>query len=244
VIPKMNKPNLLKNVRVVLMHTSHPGNIGAAARAMKTMGLDVLYLVKPERFPDAEATARATGASDVLERAKVCASLDDALAGTALAVAVSARRRDLSHKVLTPREVAPLMLEYAGTQQVALVFGNETSGLSNAEVGKCQLQTSIPANPEFSSLNLAAAVQVLAYELRSALPEAGNQEETTRELAKFDDIERFYVRLEGMMVDTGFLDPAEPKRLMLRIRRMFARAGMEPEELAILQGVLTAIKNS
>jgi tRNA/rRNA methyltransferase len=145
---------------------------------------------------------------------------------------------------LTPREVAPLMLEYAGTQQVALVFGNETSGLSNAEVGKCQLQTSIPANPEFSSLNLAAAVQVLAYELRSALPVAGNQEETTRELAKFDDIERFYVRLEGMMVDTGFLDPAEPKRLMLRIRRMFARAGMEPEELAILQGVLTAIKNS
>lgn len=240
----MNKPNLLKNVRVVLMHTSHPGNIGAAARAMKTMGLDALYLVKPERFPDGEATARATGASDVLERAIVCASLDDALSGTALAVAVSARRRDLSHKVLTPREVAPLILERAGTQQVALVFGNETSGLSNAEVGKCQLQTSIPANPEFSSLNLAAAVQVLTYELRSALPESANQEESARKLAKFDDMERFYVRLEGMMVDTGFLDPGEPKRLMLRIRRMFARTGMEPEELAILQGILTAIKNS
>lgn len=239
----MNKPAPLNNVRIVLSHTSHPGNIGAAARAMKTMGLHSLYLVQPRQFPDNEATARATGASDVLDRAKVCESLDDALNGTVLAVAVSARRRDLSHKVLTPRQAAILLLEHAGTQQVALVFGNETSGLSNAEVSKCQFQTSIPTNPEFTSLNLAAAVQVLAYELCVSLPETAIQVEKIRPLASFEDVEIFYRRLEEMLIETEFLDPGEPKRLMQRIRRLFARTCLEPEELAILHGILTAIKN-
>jgi len=239
----MKKPAPLDNVRIVLSHTSHPGNIGAAARAMKTMGLHALYLVQPRQFPDKEATARATGASDVLDRAQICESLDDALAGTGLAVAVSARRRDLSHKVLTPREAAALLLEHAGTQQVALVFGNETSGLSNAEVGKCQFQTSIPTNPEFTSLNPAAAVQVLAYELCVALPETRIKSEKIRPLANFEDVEIFYRRLEEMLIETEFLDPDEPKRLMQRIRRLFARTSLEPEELAILHGILTAIKN-
>lgn len=239
----MKKPSLLNNVRIVLSHTSHPGNIGAAARAMKTMGLHSLYLVQPRQFPDNEATARATGASDVLDQARVCESLDEALAGTALAVAVSARRRDLSHKVMTPREAAAVLLKHASTQQVALVFGNETSGLSNAEASKCQMLTSIPANPDFTSLNLAAAVQVLSYELNVALPDTAIQTEKIRALASFEDVEIFYRRLEQMLIETEFLDPAEPKRLMQRIRRLFARTRLEPEELAILHGILTAIRN-
>ena len=239
----MKKPSLLNNVRIVLSHTSHPGNIGAAARAMKTMGLHSLYLVQPRQFPDNEATARATGASDVLDQARVCESLDEALAGTALAVAVSARRRDLSHKVMTPREAAAVLLTHASTQQVALVFGNETSGLSNAEASKCQMLTSIPANPDFTSLNLAAAVQVLSYELNVALPDTAIQTEKIRALASFEDVEIFYRRLEQMLIETEFLNPAEPKRLMQRIRRLFARTRLEPEELAILHGILTAIRN-
>lgn len=239
----MNKPSPLDNIRIVLSHTSHPGNIGATARAMKTMGLVDLRLVNPKRFPDDEATARASGAGDVLDRAGVCDSLDEALSGTGLAVAITARRRDLSHKLLSPREVAPLLLAQARGQPVALVFGNETAGLSNAELGKCQLLVSIPANPEYSSLNLGAAVQVLAYELRAALPEAGEGGEAARKLANFEDVERFYGRLEGMLVESKFLDPAQPKRLMQRIRRLFARAGIEPEELAILQGILTALRD-
>lgn len=239
----MNKPASLNNVRIVLSHTSHPGNIGAAARAMKTMGLTDLRLVNPQRFPDGEATARAAAAADVLECARVCDTLDDALAGAALAVAVTARRRDLSHRILAPREAAPLLLERAASQPVALLFGNETAGLSNAELGKCQLLVNIPTNPDCTSLNLAAAVQVLAYELHAALPETASQQEAARLLASFDDLEHFYKRLESLLVETKFLDPAEPKRLMLRIRRMFARAELEPEELAILQGILTALRN-
>ena len=165
----MKKPNALNNIRIVLSHTSHPGNIGAAARAMKTMGLERLYLVNPKSFPDPVADARAAGAADVLENARVCATLDEALAGTVLAVAVTARRRDLSHEMLSAHQAASRMLELAAQGEVALLFGTEMSGLSNAELDKCQLLATIPANPEFTSLNLASAVQMLAYELRMAL---------------------------------------------------------------------------
>jgi tRNA/rRNA methyltransferase len=244
----MKKPNALNNIRIVLSHTSHPGNIGAAARAMKTMGLERLYLVNPKAFPDPVADARAAGASDVLENARVCATLDEALAGTVLAVAVTARRRDLSHEMLSAHQAASRMLELAPQGEVALLFGTEMSGLSNAELDKCQLLATIPANPEFTSLNLASAVQILTYELRMALLSLASIGVTetpaakAMEAASFEDVERFYQHLERTMIDTGFLDPACPGRLMQRLRRLFARARPEKEEVSILRGILTSVE--
>ncbi|MDP2154415.1 MAG: tRNA (cytosine(32)/uridine(32)-2'-O)-methyltransferase TrmJ [Sulfuricella sp.] len=239
----MKKPNALNNIRIMLSHTSHPGNIGAAARAMKSMGLDRLYLVNPKAFPDPVADARAAGAADVLENARVCATLDEALAGTVLAVAVTARRRDLSHEMLSAHQAASRMLALAPQGEVALLFGTEMSGLSNAELDKCQLLATIPANPEFTSLNLASAVQILAYELRMAfLDEAEVPAAKAREVASFEDVERFYQHLERTMIDTGFLDPACPGRLMQRLRRLFARARPEKEEVSILRGILTSVE--
>lgn len=238
----MKKHYALNNIRIVLSHTSHPGNIGAAARAMKTMGLERIYLVNPKSFPDPVADARAAGASDVLENAQVCATLDEALAGTVLAVAVTARRRDLSHEMLPARQAASRMLEAAAQGEVALLFGTEMSGLANAELDKCQLLATIPANPEFSSLNLGAAVQILSYELRMAfLGEAQMPAAKAMEVASFEEVERFYRHLEQTIVDTGFLDPANPGRLMQRLRRLFARARMEKEEVSILRGILTSV---
>jgi len=239
----MKKPNALNNIRIVLSHTSHPGNIGAAARAMKTMGLERLYLVNPKSFPDPVADARAVGAADVLENARVCAILDEALAGTVLAVAVTARRRDLSHEMLSARQAASRMIALAPQGEVALLFGTEMSGLSNAELDKCQMLATIPANPEFTSLNLASAVQILAYELRMAfLDEAEVPAAKALEAASFEDVERFYQHLERAMIDTGFLDPACPGRLMQRLRRLFARARPEKEEVSILRGILTSVE--
>lgn len=239
----MNNSGPLSRVRVVLSHTTHPGNIGAAARAMKTMGLAHLYLVNPRHFPDPDAEARASGAQDVLERASVCASLDEALAGTVLVAGLTARRRDLSHAMLAPRQAAPLLLEQAAAGEVALLFGTEMSGLTNAELDKCQLLINIPANPEYASLNLAAAVQVLAYELRSAWPEVPLHRAKAQEPAAFEDVERFYQHLEQTLVAIDFLNPAQPKRLMQRLRRLFARARLEQEEVHILRGVLTAVNS-
>jgi tRNA/rRNA methyltransferase len=238
----MKKPNVLNNVRIVLSHTSHPGNIGAAARAMKTMGLERLYLVNPKSFPDPVADARAAGAADVLENVRVCNTLDEALAGTVLAVAVTARRRDLSHEMLSAHQASIRMLELAPQGEVALLFGTEMSGLSNAELDKCQLLATIPANPEFTSLNLASAVQILAYELRMAfLNEVEVPAAKGFEAAGFEDVERFYQHLERTMINTGFLDPACPGRLMQRLRRLFARARPEKEEVSILRGILTSV---
>jgi len=240
----MNLPNPLNNVRVVLSHTSHPGNIGAAARAMKTMGLSSLYLVNPKSFPDKEAEARAVGAWDMLNNARVCASLDEALQGTVLAAAITARSRDLSHDVFDSRQGAQELLRHARQHPVALVFGTEMSGLTTAEVSKCQIIVHIPANPDYSSLNLASAVQVMAYELRMALPELERAipAQTENVPASFDEIELFYAHLEKNLIESSFLNPQEPKRLMQRIRRMFARTRLEKEEVNILRGILTALQ--
>ncbi len=159
---------MLDNIRIVLSHTTHPGNIGAAARAMKTMGLRHLYLINPRYFPDAQAVAMAAGADDILQNAAVCSSIDEALHGVVFTVAMTARLRDISIEVKTPREAMPHVLQQAATQPVALLFGTEMSGLTNEEMGKAQLGVNIPANPDFSSLNIAAAVQVMAYELSVA----------------------------------------------------------------------------
>lgn len=233
---------LLDRIRIVLVRTSHPGNIGAAARAMKTMGLSQLHLVAPDSFPHEQAAAMASGAADVLEAANVCATLAEALGGTTLAVGASTRRREIVAEVVTSAEAAPRLLhEAAGGHNVALVFGNETLGLSNEELGYCQLLMSIPANPEYSSLNLAAAVQVAAYELRmQALGETAWSPPDI-DGADLADVERFYAELERTLIAIGFLNPASPKRLMPKLRRLFARTRLAREELNILRGFLAAV---
>jgi tRNA/rRNA methyltransferase len=234
----MNKPESLANIRIVLCQTSHPGNIGAAARAMKTMGLQQLVLVRPKKFPHPEAEAMASGATDILEQARVCDTLEEALAGCVLAVGLSARKRELTHELVTAREAAALITQTTSSQHAALVFGTEMSGLSNAELIQCQRLAMIPANPEYSSLNLAAAVQVLAYELRMAADSVPKTADSSFPPASHDEIEGFYRHLEETLIRIGFLNPAMPKRLMPRLRRLFARARLEKEEVNILRGIL------
>ena len=231
----------LKNIRVVLTQPSHPGNIGAAARAMKTMGLDALYLVNPRQFPHADAAARASGALDVLQNAQVRGSLAAALSGCVLAVATSSRPRELRHEMMTAREAAHALLRQAASQPVALVFGNETSGLSSEEASQCQIWAYVPANPEYASLNLAAAVQIFAYELRMAGPDTMAPQTPEFELATVGQVEQLYRHFERTMVTTGFLDPEHPKRLLPRLRRLLARARLEAEEVNILRGFLKTI---
>ena len=238
----MNTISALANVRVVLSHTSHPGNIGASARAMRTMGLRALYLINPKLFPHADATAMAAGADDILGNSTVCTSLNDALVNTTFVVGLTARRRDLSHPMVRLREAAARVVAETANGQVAILFGTEMSGLSNGELDRCHLLANIAADEEFSSLNLAAAVQVTAYELRQATLLA-NQEPTKPAFpaASFEQVEGFYQHLEQLLYDTEFLDPAQPKRLMRRLRRLFARARLEKEEVNILRGILHAV---
>lgn len=236
-------PSLLSHVRVVLCHTSHPGNIGACARAMKTMGLEHLLLVDPKHFPHEQAEAMASRATDVLARARVCADLDQALQGSVFAVASTARNRDLSHAVLTPREAAARMMDEARHGPVALVMGAEKYGLTVAEVNRCSVIATVPANPDYSSLNLAAAVQLFAYELRlAALQEPPVLQQFAP--AVHEDLERFYAHLEQTLLEVGFLDPAAPRRLMQRMRRLFARARLEREEVHILRGILAGAQEA
>ncbi len=237
---------LLSRISVVLCRPSHPGNIGAAARAMKTMGLTDLRLVTPKQFPDPEADTRATGAVDLLANAKITTTLADALAGSVFAVAVSARQRDLGPAVGTPRETMARLLAAATQGTVALVFGNETVGLSNEEVLQCQAAVTIPTNPDFSSLNLGAAVQVLSYECRMAAfaGAAPLREQLTTPFtappATHDEIEGLYGHLEAVMTETGFFNPAQPGRLLPKLRRLFGRAELERDEVNILRGILAS----
>lgn len=244
----MMTPAALDNVRVVLCETSHPGNIGAAARAIKTMGLSRLVLVQPKLFPHPDARALATGADDLLDGAVVCDDLGQALAGTVLAIAATARHRDLAHEVLDCRAACSRLAQEAMTGQVALVFGTERSGLTARQVSQCHLIGTIPTNDNYSSLNLAQAVQVFAYELRMATlgaPEFAQHAASREgaELATHEEMEGFYGQLEQTFYSTGFLDPAEPKRLMQRMRRLFARARTEKTEVNILRGFLSAIRS-
>lgn len=212
---------------------------------MKTMGLRHLYLVKPDSFPDAHATALSTGAADLLENAIVTQTLDEALVGCVYAIGLSARKRQLSHEILDVRSAATKAVNVATSQAVALVFGTEMSGLSNAELDRCQTLAMIPANPEYSSLNLAAAVQIMCYELRMAylahaqLENAALQPNHISELATVDSVEGFYKHLEETLLHIGYLNPAAPKKLMERLRRIFARTRLEKEEVNLLRGILT-----
>jgi tRNA/rRNA methyltransferase len=232
----------LSRMRVVLSRTSHPGNIGAAARAMKTMGLADLALVAPRHFPDPDATAMAAGAAELLAKARVFSTLEGALADCALAVGFSARERELSHEPVALREAAPQLLEATGEGKVALVFGNETSGLSNEELARCQRFVVIPSNPAYGSLNLAAAVQVACYELAVAAQVFAAPSARERGAASVGDIEGLYAHLESAAVSSGFLDPAQPGRFMQRMRRMFARIRLERQEVKLLRGLLAALE--
>ena len=241
---------MLQNIRIVLVNTSHPGNIGGAARAMKNMGISKLVLVDPVEFPSGKAVARASGATDVLDAAQVVATLEEALVGCNLVFGTSARERRIPWPLLDPRESANKGLEELQQGgEIALVFGREYAGLTNEELQRCQYHVHIPSDPEFGSLNLAAAVQVLTYEMRMAYlaaqgqPTKMNKLEPTAMLnaqpVTADELERFYGHLESTLVQIGFLDPLKPRHLMSRLRRLYGRAGISKLEMNILRGILT-----
>ncbi len=209
---------------------------------MKTMGLSRLVLVKPKHFPHADAEAFASGALDVLHEAVVCDSLDSALAGTVLVVASTSRHRDLTHEVVDCREACKRLMQDATHSEVALVFGPERTGLSVRDVNRCQLIAAIPANPDYASLNLAQAVQVFAYELRMGAGRSATRTQGSSDAATHDEAEGFYRQLEDVFHLSGFLDPQNPKRLMQRMRRLFARSRLEKEEVNILRGFLRAVR--
>ncbi len=229
----------LSRIRVVLLRPSHPGNVGAAARAMKTMGITQLRLVRPKRFPHPDARAMASGAADVLESAHACANLEEALAGTTYSVALSARERELSHSSLDARAAAQELLSAARKDEVAIVFGNETVGLTNKEIMRCSALARIPADPEYASLNLAQAVQVIAYELRmAALAPCATPAKTA--YATHEEMEKLFAHLERSLYASGYLHPRHPRKLMDRLRRLFAKARLEAVEVNILRGMLAA----
>jgi tRNA (cytidine32/uridine32-2'-O)-methyltransferase len=245
-----NPDNALARIRFVLVKPSLSGNIGAVARAMKTMGLSRLELVAPKQPIDAEALARACGADDLLQRAGVHADLPEAIAGCRLVIGTSARRRTLDWETLEPPETARRLLAEAAEGEVALLLGRESSGLTNAELARCQFLVHIPTNPDFSSLNLAAAAQVFAYEIRRSwgedLPESTGTPsstasgETPRDLATAEELEGLHGHLADTLREIGFGDPDNSRKLLLRLRRLFNRARPDRVEINILRGILSA----
>lgn len=233
----------LDNIRIVLVNTSHPGNIGGVARAMKNMGLSRLYLVAPRQFPDEQASWRAASAGDVLDAAVVTATLDEAIADCQFVVGTSARGRRIPWPLQDPRSCARRMASASATEQVAVLFGREDRGLTNEELQLCNLHLNIPTSADYSSLNLAMAVQVVCYELRMLLDAgqlpASEDDEWDAPFATRDNMERFYQHLEQTLVDVEFLDPAAPRQLMTRLRRLYSRVRLDEMELNILRGILT-----
>jgi len=232
------------SIRIVLVGTTHPGNIGAVARAMKNMGVTDLTLVKPLYFPHDEAVARASGAEDILENATVVAKLEDALQDCVYVVGASARSRTIDWPCLNPRDCAAKLHLESSRGAVAAVFGTENSGLSNAELDRCDTLMTIPTSPEFSSLNLAMAVQVLTYELRAAQSDAPGEYDAEARRATGEELEHFYGHLEQVLKDLQFLDPDNPRHLMRRLRRLFIRARLDKNEVNILRGILAAVDRS
>ncbi len=231
------------NIRIVLINTSHPGNIGAAARAMKNMCLDQLVLVAPKFFPSAEATARASGADDVLARARVVGTLQEAVADCNTVVGATARLRSVRWQQVNPNECARLALVQAVKGPVALVFGREASGLTNEELDRCTHLMHIPTNPEYSSLNVAMAVQVMAYELMMQRV-TGDKVATSSAtaVASNGQMEGFFGHLEQALMDVGFADEERSEKLLRRLRRLFHRAQPDADEVNILRGILSAMQ--
>lgn len=237
---------MLDSINIILSHTSHPGNIGAAARAMKTMGLSKMVLVKPKNFPSFEATVRASKADDVLADARVFETMDDALKEFTVVVGCSARSRHLDVPVLTAREMSEKIVTDYQSQTVAVMFGTENAGLTNEELSRCHYHVFIPANPDYSSLNLASAVQLISYELRVAVlgssAEDIKKEKVERVTAQ--QMEGFYQHLEQTLVEIGYHNPQNPKMLMSRLRRIYNRVTPDHSEMQILRGVLSAMQKS
>lgn len=228
-------------IRFVLFEPTHPGNVGAVARAMKTMGLADLVLVNAAGHLDPEARARAAGAVDVLESARTAATLGEAVADCGLVVGASARHRRLGIPEMAPRECAAELLRAATSRPAAVVFGPERSGLANAELDLCSAIVYIPANPQYSSLNLAAAAQVIAWEIRSAAGVTLESPPPESPPATIEDMDLFYEHLQRVLLASGFLDPGNPRNLMRRLRRLFNRARLDQNELNILRGILAAV---
>ena len=238
----------LQSIRIVLVNTSHPGNIGGVARAMKNMGLSQLYLVAPKEYPSERAEWRASNAADVLQSATVVDTLDDAIKGCGLVIGTSARARRIPWPLVTPRECADRSVKESLTHPVAIVFGREDRGLTNEELHKCNYHVHIPSNPEYSSLNLAAAVQVIAYELRmtclnSQQGKPIHFDDWDMPPAKSEALEHYYVHLQETLEKIGFLEADNPRQTMTRLRRLYSRVRLDEMELNILRGVLTAMQN-
>ncbi|WP_018275327.1 tRNA (cytosine(32)/uridine(32)-2'-O)-methyltransferase TrmJ [Teredinibacter turnerae] len=236
------------NIRMVMVNTTHPGNIGAAARAMKNMGLSELVLVDPKEFPAEKAVWRAAGATDVLENARVVSTLDEAISDCGLVVGTSARERRIPWPLLTPRECGDRCWFEAAKHPVAVVFGREDRGLTNEELHKCNYHVHIPSNPEYSALNISAALQVICYEIRmSALTaqegKAPHFDDWDMPPADNGALEHYYAHLEDTLVKLEFLNPDNPRQTVTRLRRLFNRIRMDQMELNILRGMLTSVQN-
>ena len=233
---------MLDNIRVVLVNTSHPGNIGSAARAMKTMGIHDLVLVDPVEPPDGRTTAMAAGAVDVLANLRVVDTLAEAVADCGLVIGSSARSRTLDWPMLDPRQAGAKSIAEAPQHKVALVFGRERTGLTNDELQQCHYHVCIPANPDYSSLNLAMAVQTICYEVRmhslADKPQASPDEAYPQQ----QDLDRFYVHLEQILLQVNFLRADHPGNVMSKLRRLFNRVRPDSQELNILRGILTAVQ--
>lgn len=236
--------DLIPNVRVVLVNTTHPGNIGAAARAMKTMGITELFLVDPLHFPHEEAIALATSAADVVDNARVVPTLEEAIADCGLVLGTSAQSRHLPWPMLSPREIGSVVHEVRITQPVALVFGRERDGLSNEELQLCHYHVQIPTHPSCRCLNVAQAVQVMCYEIMMSANESHqifNPRDDDHPQASAAEMDLLFEHLERALTHTGFLDPRSPRMLMPRLRRVFMKARLDQNEMNILRGVLTSI---
>jgi TrmH family RNA methyltransferase len=230
------------NVRIILVGTTHPGNIGATARAMKNMGLSDLMLVNPKYFPHADATVRASGAEDILQSTRVVAGLEEALGDCTYVAGASARSRTIGWPSMVPRECAERLVHESAHGVAAVVFGPEKSGLTNEDLDRCNTLLTIPTAPGFSSLNLAMAVQVLSYELRIAsLATEEPPPEPEAPPATGSELEHFYTHLEQVLMRSGFLDPENPRLLMRRLRRLFIKAELDQNEVNILRGMLAAL---
>ncbi len=240
---------MYKNIRIVMVETSHPGNIGAAARAMKNMCLGDMVLVNPQDFPSGKARARAASALDVLDSARVVTDLDQALEDCSLVFGASARERRLGSSLIDPRQAAERVVAHGMDEKVAILFGREKSGLTNEELERCHYHIFIPSNREYSSLNVAASVQVICYELHMALrnlqpPEPGKKvkiDEAERP-ASMENMERMYAHMESVLTKLGMIYPDNPMLLMRRIRNLYNRAAMDNREVKMQRGIMTAIE--
>ena len=232
-----------ENIRIVLVNTSHPGNIGGVARAMKNMGLSQLYLVAPRDYPHEQAQWRAASAKDILDAAVVVPTLEDAIRDCQFVVGTSARERRIPWPLLDARQCAEQMAQASEREQVAVLFGREDRGLTNDELQVCNLHLNIPTSGAYSSLNLAMAVQIVAYELNMVISSSSSTVNKTEQwdspFASQGDMEHFYKHLEETLIDVEFLDPAAPRQLMSRLRRLYSRIRLDEMELNILRGVLT-----